>query len=69
VPLESLVFDDAAAKEYGSIRATLERSGTPMGSNDDLIAAIAKALDLTFVTNNTHTFIRIPALNLENWHE
>jgi tRNA(fMet)-specific endonuclease VapC len=32
-----------------------------------LIAAHAKALDLTVVTNNTREFERVPGLKLENW--
>jgi tRNA(fMet)-specific endonuclease VapC len=66
--LQSLDFDDAAAEEYGLIRATLERAGTPVGSNDCLIAAIVRAHDLTFVTHNTREFVRIPALQLEHCH-
>jgi tRNA(fMet)-specific endonuclease VapC len=62
-----LPFDDNAAVEYGVIRAGLERKGTPIGSNDMLIAAHAKALDLTVVTNNTREFERVPGLKLENW--
>lgn len=62
-----LSFDDKAAVEYGDIRADLERKGTPIGPNDMLIAAHARALDLTVVTNNTKEFIRIPGLKLENW--
>lgn len=37
----SLPFDDDSAKIYGEIRAQLEKSGTPIGPNDLLIAAIA----------------------------
>src|SRR6266404_6454625 len=40
-PYESIPFDDAAAAEYGRIRALLAVAGTPIGSNDLLIAAIA----------------------------
>lgn len=53
--------------EYGEIRATLEAAGQPIGQNDLLIAAHARALDLTLVTNNVREFQRIAALKIENW--
>lgn len=62
-----LPFEDNAAVEYGDIRAGLEKKGTPIGPNDMLIAAHAKALGLTVVTNNTKEFARVPGLKLENW--
>ncbi len=37
----SLPFDDMSALIYGQIRAQLAALGTPIGSNDLLIAAIA----------------------------
>jgi len=63
----SLPFDDAAAEEYGKIRAHLAGLGTPIGPNDLMIAAIALANQLTFVTNNTAEFSRVPGLALEDW--
>ena len=65
--IEVVPFDRNAAKEYGDIRAKLERNGTPIGFNDMLIAAHARALNLTLVTNNVKEFSRIENLNLENW--
>lgn len=65
--IEVLPFDDRAAAEYGDIRAGLERRGTPIGPNDMLIAAHARALGLTVVTNNIREFERVPDLRLENW--
>lgn len=62
-----LPFEDDAAVEYGDIRAGLEKKDTPIGSNDMLIAAHARSLDLTVVTNNTKEFARVPGLKLENW--
>ena len=58
-PYATLPFDDAAAAVYGVIRATLEKSGTPIGSNDTLIAAIALAHNLILVTHNTREFSRV----------
>jgi len=63
----SLPFDDLAALEYGDIRSVLEKSGTPIGPNDLLIAAIARAYDLTLVTHNVAEFTRVPGLELEDW--
>ena len=62
-----LPFDDAAAEEYGPIRAGLEKDGMPIGPNDLLIAAHAKSRDLILVTNNTREFDRVEGLTVENW--
>lgn len=61
-PLRSLPFDDAAAEDYGLIRATLAASGTLIGPNDLLIAAIARRHDATLVTHNRSEFARVPGL-------
>lgn len=66
-PIASVPFDDAAADEYGVIRAQLERGGTPLGANDLMIAAIARHHDFTLVTNDVDEFCRIASLRVENW--
>ena len=66
-PLESFPFDDEAAVVYASIRHDLERSGTPIGPNDLIIAAIALSRGCTLVSANTREFGRVPDLMLENW--
>ena len=38
-----------------------------IGANDLFIAAHARGLGLTLVTNNTHEFERVPGLAIENW--
>lgn len=63
----SLPFDDAAADHAARVRAALEAVGTPIGSNDLLIAAIALANSLTLVTHNTAEFGRVPGLSIEDW--
>jgi tRNA(fMet)-specific endonuclease VapC len=63
----SLPFDDSAAEHYSSIRAVLAAKGTPIGPNDLLIAAIARAHLLTLVTHNTSEFSRVPGLILDDW--
>lgn len=66
-PLSSLPFDDKAAEHYGQIRADLLAQGQPIGPNDFLIAAIARAHDATLITHNTAEFSRVPGLRLEDW--
>ena len=65
--IEVVPFDASAALAYGSIRADLTKKGNLIGANDMLIAAHAKALDLTLVTNNTREFNRVEGLKIENW--
>ena len=60
-------FDEAEATEYGDIRATLEKRGSPIGANDFLIAAHARALKLILVTNNLKKIERVDNLRIENW--
>ena len=66
-PIAIMAYDDYAAQHYGSIRAYLEKHGTPIGSLDMLIAAHARSLQSTLVTNNESEFSRIPKLKIENW--
>jgi tRNA(fMet)-specific endonuclease VapC len=66
-PFVSLPFDDRCAEEAGLIRLDLERSGRPIGPNDLLIAASARAHDLVLVTHNRREFGRIPGLRVEDW--
>ena len=63
----SLPFDDAAALVYARIRGALEQAGTPIGSNDLMIASIALTHSLTLVTHNTREFGRIEGLQIEDW--
>jgi tRNA(fMet)-specific endonuclease VapC len=63
----SLPFDDRSAEFYASIRATLETRGTPIGPNDLLIAAIARAHNLILVTANVREFGRVEGLRIESW--
>ena len=60
-------FDDSAAEHYASIRAGLEKKGTPIGDNDMIIAAIVRANNGVLITNNTKEFSRVPGLNIEDW--
>jgi tRNA(fMet)-specific endonuclease VapC len=62
-----LPFDAPADVEYGAIRAELELAGRPIGGNDLLIAAHARALDAKVVTANVDEFMRVSGLAVENW--
>ncbi len=65
--VEVLDFRDEAAPHYARIRAQLRTSGTMIGANDLFIAAHARSLGLTLVTNNTREFGRVQNLAIENW--
>jgi tRNA(fMet)-specific endonuclease VapC len=67
LPLEVMSFGLEATISYGRIRAALERSGTPIGPLDTLIAAHALSLNAVLVTNNTREFERVPGLRIEDW--
>lgn len=66
-PLRSLPFDDECAEHYGQIHADLLNQGKPIGPNDTLIAAIARAHDATLITHNTAEFGRVAGLHMEDW--
>jgi tRNA(fMet)-specific endonuclease VapC len=65
--VEALDFTDDAAVRYAEIRADLKRRGAMIGANDLFIAAHARALAVTLVTNNTAEFERVKGLAIENW--
>lgn len=65
--IEVLPLELPADADYGAIRAALEAAGTPIGGNDLLIAAHAKALGAVIVTANTDEFRRVRGVKLENW--
>ncbi len=67
--VEVLGFPDEAALHYAQIRAALKARGTMIGANDLFIAAHARSLKLTLVTNNTQEFGRVQELRIENWAE
>ncbi len=65
--MQVLDYPAGASSDYGLIRADLKRRGVMIGSNDLFIAAHARFLGLTLVTNNTREFKRVPGLKIENW--
>lgn len=62
-----LPFDEAAARHYGDLRASLERDGRRLAEPDLRIAAIALSRDATLITANVRHFARVPGLRVENW--
>jgi len=64
---KTIPFSPQAARHYGTLRTELERRGTPIGSNDTLIAAEALAQGAILVTDNVREFSRVPGLVVENW--
>ena len=65
--LDVLPLEEPADRHYGEIRSNLERRGQPIGRNDLLIAAHARAMGVTLVTNNVGEFRRVPDLTVEDW--
>ena len=65
--VESLEFPDEAALHYAEIRASLKKRGAMIGANDLFIAAHARSLGVTLVTNNVAEFGRVEDLRIENW--
>src|SRR5258707_4902014 len=65
--VEVLDFGDNASFHYARIRDQLKGQGAMIGANDLLIAAHARGLGLTLVTNKTREFRRVHNLAIENW--
>jgi tRNA(fMet)-specific endonuclease VapC len=62
-------LDADAAQAAGHIRHVLQKSGTPIGTYDLLIAGIALANRYIVVTRNTREFERVAGLKVENWFD
>lgn len=62
-----LPLEKSVDEHYSAIRHHLEKRGTPIGPNDLIIAAHARALGLIMVTDNEREFKRVPNLQVENW--
>ena len=62
-------FTDEDAAVFGRIRAELETQGKMIGVFDAMIGAQGLAGGYTIVTHNTHEFLRIPGIRLEDWAE
>lgn len=61
-----LDFDQAAAEEYGRIKAEQKAAGRPIPGTDAQIAAVARLHELTVLTADKH-FDFVEGLAVENW--
>jgi tRNA(fMet)-specific endonuclease VapC len=62
-----LTFGNEEAKTSATIRAALEKKGTPIGPYDVMIAGTALSRQGVLVTNNTQEFRRVPKLQIVDW--
>jgi tRNA(fMet)-specific endonuclease VapC len=67
--VEVLDYPGDAAGHYAQIRADLKARGEMIGANDLFIAAHARCVGMTLVTNNVREFGRVNGLKVENWTE
>ncbi len=65
IPVQSMPEDTGL--HYGEIRSKIEKMGKVIGNNDLWIAAHARAMGVTIITNNTKEFGRVEGLTVENW--
>lgn len=65
--MATLPWDATAADRYGSLRATLQRAGQPIGDRDLMIAAHALAVNATLITHNLAHFERVSGLACVDW--
>ncbi len=67
-PFELLEGDSVnLPRHYGEIRSQLEQVGQPIGAMDLMIAAHARSLGATLITNNTSEFTRVDRLFAQDW--
>lgn len=67
--LTILPYDEAAARRFGMLKASLERSGQPLHDMDLQIASIALDNAAPLLTHNQGHFRCIEGLILEDWME
>ena len=60
-------FNTSQSEIYGKIRLELEKSGTPLGDMDILIAAAALSTGAILVSHNIKHFSKIKGLKVEDW--
>jgi tRNA(fMet)-specific endonuclease VapC len=64
--VEICAWDSEAARVYGTLRADLERAGTSLAPLDTMIAAHAKCVDASLVTNDA-AFRHVKQLEVVDW--
>jgi tRNA(fMet)-specific endonuclease VapC len=62
-----LPFDEQAARHFGLLKASLERTGLRLADLDLQIAGVTLRYNATLITHNQRHFSRIPDLLLEDW--
>lgn len=67
MPFRIQGFNNDETSRYATIRAKLEKKGTPIGPNDMIIASIVLANNGVLITRNTKEFSRIDGLKIEDW--
>ncbi len=65
--IEVFPFASKEAKVTASLRAELEKAGTPIGAYDTLVAGIALSSNSILVTHSTKEFKRVQGLKVEDW--
>ena len=65
--LSIIDFNSFQSELYGKIRLKLEKSGTPLGDMDMLIAAAALSSGAILVSHNVKYFSRIEGIKIEDW--
>ncbi len=66
-PVRLLAFEEEDARVAGTVRATLETPGQPLGAYDLLIAGQALRHRATLVTANVREFSRVKGLAWKDW--
>jgi tRNA(fMet)-specific endonuclease VapC len=61
-----LLIDEATSIEYGKVKSSLRKKGSPIPENDIWIASIAKSQKITLVTRDKH-FNEIEGLKTKVW--
>ena len=64
---EIILIGRESGETFGMLKASLEKSGTPLDDFDLVLASSALANNLTLVTNNSKHFGRIEGLRITNW--
>ncbi len=62
-----LSFDAEAARHFCDIYGDLEMRHMRISDRDTMIAAHARSLGFTVITNNTREFSRVQGLKIEDW--
>lgn len=65
--LAVLDWPQDAAKHYAEISTDLKKRGAQLGAAGLMIAAHARAMGATVVTNNVKDFAQLKGLEVENW--